>query len=237
MVRQNLLRPWLPQVTINQLLVIVSLAPLLILASCRQALVEKATPNNVLAPSPTPPEMPIVTPTLAPQPTATLPPSPTATPEPEPTACPDPYFFLPSPPSCPAGEPLASFAAEQAFEAGVMIWFEATDSIYIFYKAGHWQRFDDSWSEDQIQSDPAFIPPADRFQPIRGFGKVWRENLNVREQLGWALGVELAFDSMMQEQATEIDALGVLFLSTFNGQVFALTTLEQDEGDWVIAAS
>ncbi len=236
MVRQYPFRPWLPQVTIHPLLVIVFLACLFFITSCRPAPVEKATLNTIRVPSP-PPEMPTATLTTAPQPTATLPASPTVTPEPEPAACPDPYFFLPSPPSCPVGEPLTSFAAEQPFEGGVMIWFEAKASIYVFYKAGHWQRFDDSWSENQIQSDPAFIPPADRFQPIRGFGKVWRENLVVREQLGWALGVELAFDSMMQEQATEIDALEVLFVSTFNGQVFALTTLDQDEGDWVIAAS
>jgi hypothetical protein len=117
-----------------------------------------------------------------------------------------------------------------------MVWFEATDSIYVFYKDARWQRFDDAWSEDQAQSDPAFIPPAERFQPIRGFGKVWRENLNVRELLGWALGPELAFDSMIQQSAA-IDETSIIFLGTFNGQVFALTSHGQDEGNWVIAAS
>ena len=117
-----------------------------------------------------------------------------------------------------------------------MIWFEATDSIYVFYKDQSWQRFDDTWSEDQAQSDPAFIPPAERFQPIRGFGKVWREHQNVRQQLGWALGPELAFESMIQ-QTVELDDVTIIFLGTFNGQVFALTGHGQDEGDWVIAAS
>lgn len=118
-----------------------------------------------------------------------------------------------------------------------MIWFEATESIYVFYKNSQWQRFDDTWSETQVQSDPAFTPPAERFLPIRGFGKVWRENTDVREQLGWALSPELAFDSMMQHQGPVFDGDRVLFLRTFNGQVFALTSHGQDKGDWVIAAS
>ena len=131
---------------------------------------------------------------------------------------------------------MVSAAAEQPFEGGVMVWFKATHSIYVFYQDMHWQRFDDTWSEDQAPSDPDFIPPVERFQPIRGFGKVWRTNLSVRELLGWALGPELAFDSKMQ-QAVESDGPRLIFLATFNGKIFALTGQGQDEGNWVIAAS
>lgn len=117
-----------------------------------------------------------------------------------------------------------------------MIWFEATGSIYVFFKDQRWQRFDDTWSEDLPASDPAIIAPAERFQPIRGFGKVWREQQDVREQLGWALGPELAYDSLTQ-QSLMVDEANVLFLATFNGQVFALINDNEDEGVWVIAAS
>jgi hypothetical protein len=234
--RRQDVRSWLSLPTINQLIILVMVAPLLLFASCRPAPVEEARSSVISIPPTSLSERDPVSPTLPPQPTVTLPPSPAPTTELTPTACPRNYFFFPSPPSCPAGEPLASAAAEQPFEGGVMVWFEATDSIYVFYKDARWQRFDDAWSEDQAQSDPAFIPPAERFQPIRGFGKVWRENLNVRELLGWALGPELAFDSMIQ-QSTAIDESTIIFLATFNGQVFALTSHGQDEGDWVIAAS
>ena len=103
-----------------------------------------------------------------------------------------------------------------------MIWLKATDSIYIFYNDQLWQRFDDSWSEEQPESDSNIIPPDGRFQPVRGFGKVWREQPEVRERLGWALGVELAFESALQEQLVDAEGTGVTFLLTFNDQVFAL---------------
>ena len=237
MVHLHRVRPWLSPPTIPQVIVFVMVVTTLALASCRQASIEDDSSNAIPIPPTSLKETISVTPTLPPQATVTLPPGPAPTIEPALTACPHEYFFLPRPPSCPAGEPLASAAAEQPFEGGVMVWFEATDSIYVFYKSGRWQRFDDTWSEDQDQSDPAFSPPTERFQPIRGFGKVWREHPNVRELLGWALGVELAFNSMMQQQAVGIDDARVIFLATFNGQVFALTGHGQDEGDWVIAAS
>ena len=236
MVHRNRLRQILSQPTSQQVIVILTVVLILAVASCRQEPIEEASSSAIAAP-PTPlRETPSVTPTLPPQPTATLPPSPAPTQTPMPTACPLVYFFQPPPPTCPADVALASFAAEQPFEGGVMIWFEATESIYVFYQDQLWQRFDDTWSEDLLVSDLAIIPPAERFQPIRGFGKLWREHPNVREQLGWALGPELAFDSMMQ-QAARTDNAPLIFLATFNGQIFALTSHGQDEGDWVIAAS
>ena len=33
-------------------------------------------------------------------------------------------------------------------------------------------------------------PPAGLLEPIRGFGKVWRENQAVQDALGWATGIE-----------------------------------------------
>ena len=146
------------------------------------------------------------------------------------------YFFDPAPDSCPAALPAISAAAEQPFEGGVLIWLEETDSVIVFYAGGRWQRFDDTWTADQPESDPALVPPAGRFQPIRGFGKVWRERPEVRELLGWALGVELGFESTIQDQATLPDQPDLTYLLTYNGQVFALIERGLDEGDWVLAA-
>lgn len=156
-------------------------------------------------------------------------------------ACEHAYFFEPAPGLCPQGGPIASAAAEQPFEGGVMIWLDATDSVIVLTRDQQWQRFEDTWSEEQPESDPSIVPPDGRFQPIRGFGKVWREHPEVREQLGWALGVELGFESKYQEQTTPAGADSVTdavtFLLTFNDQVLALTTRGADQGDWVIAAS
>lgn len=176
---------------------------------------------------------------MTPLPSATLGADPSPTPVPTNTknGCEYTYFFDPAPGLCPITEPVVSVAAEQPFENGVMIWLEATDSIYVFTKDQRWRRFDDTWSEEQAESDPTIIPPDGRYQPIRGFGKIWRTNPVVRDQLGWAVGVELGFESKIQDQVTPSGGDKVTFLLTYNGQVFALTARGDDEGDWVIAAS
>ena len=198
-----------------------------------------AAPATAVVPSPLP------SPTAAPPATATAQPllAPTATllvaneiaPAAQ-TECDVEYFFDPAPGSCPAGLPIISAAAEQPFEGGVLIWLEEIDSVLVFYDHGRWLRFDDTWSEDQPQSDPSLVPPTGRFQPIRGFGKIWREQPDVREALGWAMGVELGFESTFQDQAAIPDLSDVTYLRTYNGQVFALIKRGVDEGDWVIAA-
>ncbi len=168
-------------------------------------------------------------------PTTTLLATETITPTTEP--CPYSYFFEPAPEGCPLDEPTISAAAEQPFEGGVMIWLEANDSVYVFYKDQRWQRFDDDWSEGQPENDPTIIPPEGLHQPIRGFGKVWREQAEVRNELGWALSPELGYESKIQLQEIEEEAGEITFLLTFNGQVFTLVTREPNKGDWVIAAS
>lgn len=156
-----------------------------------------------------------------------------------PTASPVPciyaYFFEPAPGGCPGGEPIVTAAAEQPFEGGVMLWLEATDSIYVLTSDQRWRRFDDTWSEAQPPDDPAIVPPEGYYQPVRGFGKIWREQPDVRQDLGWALGPELGFESTIQEQEPRGEP--VLFVRVFNDQVLALTGRGTDEGDWAVAAA
>jgi hypothetical protein len=156
---------------------------------------------------------------------------------PSPAPCADDYFFDPSPAVCPSGAHQSSAAAEQPFERGFMIWLDATDSIYVFDWDGGWQQFEDTFEEGQQEYDPEIVPPAGKFQPVRGFGKVWHENPQVREQLGWALGRELGFDSKLQAQQMEEANPPVTFILTFNGQILALTSRTSSDGDWVLAAS
>lgn len=156
---------------------------------------------------------------------------------PSPSPCADDYFFQPSPAVCPIGAYRSSAAAEQPFERGFMIWVDATDSIYVFDWDGGWQQFEDTFEEDQQEYDPDIVPPAGMFQPVRGFGKVWREHPQVREQLGWALGRELGYDSKFQAQQADAANPPVTFILAFNGQILALTSRTSSEGDWVLAAS
>lgn len=40
----------------------------------------------------------------------------------------------------------------------------------------------------EAEFDPAFSPPDGRQQPMRGFGKVWREHTDLRDAIGWGAG-------------------------------------------------
>ncbi|MEZ4635696.1 MAG: hypothetical protein R2873_31060 [Caldilineaceae bacterium] len=88
---------------------------------------------------------------------------------------------------CPAAAPELTQMARQPFQRGQMIWRADTQTVYVLYENGVWQSFEDTFVEGDVESDPALIVPADTFQPIRGFGKVWREQLGgPGAAVGWA---------------------------------------------------
>ena len=86
--------------------------------------------------------------------------------------------------------PTSSTAAIQRFDNGVMVWVEETGRIYAFLNNGRWLSYTDTFREGDPESDPAFAPPAGKQQPVRGFGKVWREHPDLRNAIGWALTKE-----------------------------------------------
>ena len=109
---------------------------------------------------------------------------PTATPTPSPT--PDPF------PTPVVG---AIYVAEQRFERGWMFWLQPNQQIWLLTVNNSdehlWSVYDDDYVDGDIESDPEIVAPEGKQQPIRGFGKLWRENLEVRTALGWALEDEL----------------------------------------------
>jgi len=118
-----------------------------------------------------------------------------------PLTCPDTWFFEPAPDDCPASPPLYSAGAQQLFEHGVMLWVGEEDRIYVIYDdggVGAWSAFTDEWNEGDPIDDPSIVPPEGFYQPVRGFGLVWREQLNVRERLGWATALEQGYETAVQ---------------------------------------
>jgi hypothetical protein len=119
--------------------------------------------------------------------------------------CPVAWFFSPEPDIC-GSDTLITNAAEQHFEHGTMIWVEGTpehggSAVYVLYEdesTTKWNRFADEWDESQPVSDPSLTPPSGFFQPVRGFGLVWREGTGVRDRLGWATDQEAAFVTTVQ---------------------------------------
>jgi len=98
----------------------------------------------------------------------------------------------------PGSQELALDTAYQPFERGAMVWISATvpyqtryQFIYTFFDDGTFQQFDDTWRPGQPESG-GLTPPAGKYEPVRGFGKVWREGTGarVRERLGWATAPE-----------------------------------------------
>ncbi len=109
----------------------------------------------------------------------------TATFTPEAIATPDPF---------PTRVKASIYVAEQQFEGGWMVWLQPNSQIWLMTvdNAGLkvWSVYDDTFSDGQAESDPQIVPPEGLYQPVRGFGKLWRENPEVRLKLGWAVGPE-----------------------------------------------
>ncbi|HRQ36747.1 MAG TPA: hypothetical protein PLD25_02400 [Chloroflexota bacterium] len=116
--------------------------------------------------------------------------------------CPYPWFFAPAPDICAQDAALLSPAAEQQFENGWMIWVGEEDLIYVLYDddvfSPKWQAFTDDWEPGDPVSDTTIIPPEGYYQPLRGFGLVWREQPFVRDRLGWAVALEAGYDTAVQ---------------------------------------
>jgi hypothetical protein len=77
---------------------------------------------------------------------------------------------------------------------------------------GDWLSFDDDWDEDtDAPYDITLDVPEGLIQPVRGFGKVWREKLTdeQRDALGWATQNEFKFvTDYRYESGGFVDAQG-----------------------------
>ncbi len=102
---------------------------------------------------------------------------------------------------CPSAYPIVRQIAYQPFERGAMIWITGIGSrfgngiIVLTYDpasaATTWQIINDVWHPGMPESGGE-TPPRGLFEPIRGFGKIWREFPQIRQALGWATAPESA---------------------------------------------
>jgi hypothetical protein len=76
-----------------------------------------------------------------------------------------------------------------------MIWTADGQTIYQLVDGGGLWIYQDTWTEDQPTNDPTIVPPDGRYQPVRGFGKVWRAT---HQSLGWALASEQGYQTQIQ---------------------------------------
>lgn len=114
--------------------------------------------------------------------------------------CPDTWFFPGGPATCPQPAQTGQGAMER-FEHGIMIWLSSPDRVYALYSDGKnpaWEFWSDYFVEGQPETDPKLTAPAGLFQPIRGFGLIWRQHSTARQRLGWAIEQEYEIPGILQ---------------------------------------
>lgn len=153
-----------------------------------QVIVVTATPDEPAAPSAT----------------LTMPPSETRTPTPEDAAANPSRATQTAQALIPTPTVRQIQVAEQRFQNGRMFWLEPIDQIWVMVNdsegRGSWTIHEDNFEEGDIEFDPDIMPPPDLLQPERGFGRLWRDNDEVRDALGWALEPEIGFVSNYEFQ-------------------------------------
>jgi hypothetical protein len=121
---------------------------------------------------------------------------------------------------CQLGVVLSYPAAVQTFERGTMVYVgTAPSAIYVLYAGGNFVRYPDTWIDGVDPVSGGETPPAGLFEPIRGFGKLWRNDPSVRNGLGWATQPESGTTaSLLLFQAGQMISLPPL------GQIAVMTT-------------
>ncbi|OGO05453.1 MAG: hypothetical protein A2Y73_00440 [Chloroflexi bacterium RBG_13_56_8] len=123
---------------------------------------------------------------------------------------------------CPTAVEASVWAAEETFQGGYMLWRQDTTFIYALYNSGTWQGFDDTWTDSEPDFDGTIVAPSGLYQPVRGFGKVWRLQPGVRTTLGWGTTEERGFTGSVQPFSG-----GLMFWSNVQG-IFVL----YNDGTW-----
>jgi len=136
--------------------------------------------------------------------------------------------------------------AEQVFEHGRMFYIQMNGRIWVMVNddedgtSGIWTAYADTWTEDMPEFDPNIRPPDGLKQPTRGFGKLWRDNPDVREALGFAYDSEYGHWSRYTFEAGEmvetdngdmVEQPGTHTLSSWYGGVYIFN---EADGTWML---
>jgi hypothetical protein len=123
---------------------------------------------------------------------------------------------------CATAPAVVTGAAVQSFEGGTMLWREDAGLIYVLPSVLQWASFEDTWESDQ--PEPDVQPPAGLYAPVRGFGKLWREELEGQvSALGWATAPERGATLLVQRFAK-----GLLLYNAEEDQFWVL----YEDGTW-----
>ncbi len=142
-----------------------------------------------------------------------------------PLLCAHEWFFSPPPDSCPLDAVVESTHIEQLFEGGRMIYVAAEDQVYVLFADGQtpaWTSFQNRYVGGQTpDEDTNFVPPPDRYQPIRILGVIWRASDPVRNRLALGLEPETTYEGALQ---MDREAAGeTVYLRSGDGSILQLS--------------
>ncbi len=129
--------------------------------------------------------------------------------------------------------PVKGFVAEQPFENGHMFWSEPGDFFLVISgdNQGSWQFFADSGSiwQDGMPQYSCNIPiPPGYYHPVRGFGGIWCNYEDIRQEIGWGLKKEEGFDDLIQTFDT-----GIILRDSDGASHGLAYVLFQDNGSYI----
>lgn len=111
-----------------------------------------------------------------------------------------------------------------------MIWVQTGATIFVLYNDQNrfpaWEFVPDTYVQGEDVTILGQEPPFGRFQPQRGFGKVWRDGLGVRERLGWGTQVEVGYTAFIQADSVSGDR----YITGAEGDIYRLLA---DQRSWV----
>jgi uncharacterized protein with LGFP repeats len=103
-----------------------------------------------------------------------------------------------------------------------MLWREDERLIYVLPSVLQWEAYQDSWESDQ--PEPDVQPPRGLYAPVRGFGTLWRRELDgPASALGWATAPERGTTLLIQGFAR-----GLLLYTAEEGRLWVL----YEDGTW-----
>lgn len=76
-----------------------------------------------------------------------------------------------------------------------MIW--ASGPIFVLYSDGRYQKFDDTFVAGVDPESSFLSPPPGLLEPVRGFGKIWRNYPDIRTNIGWGNAPEVGGQTIM----------------------------------------
>ena len=158
----------------------------------------------------------------------------------QPTAIhtPTPLPVTVTPAASPSPEPFPSpqagrfVVAQQQFQNGAMLWLQPIDQIWVLSIDDEgkqiWEIYEDNFEEGMPEFDPEIQSPrSGLYQPVRGFGMLWRQNESVRDQLGWALGEEVGYTANYEyhyggtvENGEYVQGPGYHLVQTISGEIY-----------------